>query len=143
MSEVLTCLPRCLLPPHHQFHFALPACRGRYCGIPHRGTSVVRWGGSESDFWGQNNVLLPLGGIVDVGRCTPSQSVPTPCSIYTGSIVDVLLRPSTRPSGLNQLPKMRFGEWWTWWELRLLILARVSYIFQARSNSHRPWVGVA
>ena len=44
VSKVLTYLPQCLLPPHYQFHSALPACRGWCCGNPHRGTLVVRQG---------------------------------------------------------------------------------------------------
>ena len=142
MSEVLTCLPWCLLPPYRQFHFALPACRGRYYGIPHRGTSVVPRDGSGNGFWGQSSALLPLGGIINGELYIPSRSVHALCNTCTDLIVGALLGPSTWLSSPNQLPKIRFGEWWMWWELCLLILARASCIFQERSSSHRPWVGV-
>ena len=143
LPEALTCWPRCLPSPHLQCHFALPACRGRYCGIPHRGMLVVRRGGSKNDFWGRSNALLPLSGITGAKRYTLSQNVPAPCSTCTGSIIVVQLGPSVRLSDLSQPPKVRFEEWWMWWEPRPQIRVRASCIFQGQSSSHRPWVGVA
>ena len=142
-SKALTCWPWCLPFPRLQCHSAPLVYRGRCCGSPHRGTLVVQRGDSKDDFWGRSNVLLPLGGIVNVERYTPSQSVPAPCSTCTGSIIVVQLGPSVRPSDLSQPPKVRFGEWWTWWEPHPQIQVRASCIFQGRSSSHRPWVGVA
>ena len=140
MSEVLTYLPRCLLPPHHQVHSALPACRGRCCGNPHKGMSAVRQDGNGNDSWGWSSILLPLDDIADGGRCTPSRSVPSPYNTCIDSNVDARLGLLIPPSGLSQPLRVRFGEWWMRWELRPRTLVRVSYIFQGQSNSHRLWV---
>ena len=137
-----TYLPQCLPSPHPRSHFAPPANRGRYCGSPHKGRSVVLWGDSGSGYGEQNTCPLPIDDIVNVERYTPLQSVPSLCSTCTGSIVVVWLGPSTRLSDLSQPPKVRFGEWWTWWEPCPQTWVRASYIFQGQSNSHRRWVGV-
>ena len=37
---------------------------------------VIQQGGNGNDFWGWNNILLPLGDTVDGEWCIPLQSVP-------------------------------------------------------------------
>ena len=138
ISEVPTCWPRCLPPLHRRFHSALLVCRERYCGNPHKDMSAVQQGDSGNDFWGRNNAPLLLGDIVDVGRCILSRSVPALYSTCTGLIVVVRLGLATRLIDPSRPLKERSGEWWTRWELHLLIRVRASCIFQEQSSSRRP-----
>ena len=143
LSKAFICLPRYLPLPRLRYRSAPLVCRGRHCGSPHKGTLVVRRDGNRNDC-GEPSIFLRLyDGINDAGRYTPLQSVPALCSTCTDSIVVGRLELLTRQSGLSQPLMMKFGEWWPWWESRPRALVRASYIFQGRSSSHKPWVGVA
>ena len=142
-SEALTCLPRCSLPPHPQCRSAPLVYTGRHCESPHKGTLVAQQGGS-GDGCGEPNIYhLLCGGTIDAERYTPLQSVPVLCNTCTGSIFVWRLGPLTLLIDQSRPRRERSGEWWMRWELRLLIWVQASYIFQERSSSHRPWVGVA
>ena len=112
-SKALTCLPQCLPPPRLRYRSDPLVYRGRHCGSPHKGTLVVRRGGSRNDCGEPSIFLHPHDGTTGVGRYTPLQSVPALCSTYTGLIVVGRLEPLARQSGLNQPLMMRSGEWWT------------------------------
>ena len=112
-SEALTCLPRCLPPLHLRYRSAPLVYRGRHCGSPHKGTLVVRWGGSGNGCGEPSICLRPHDGTDGAGRYIPLQSVPALYNTCTGLIVVWQLEPSTRPSDLNQPLMMMSGEWWT------------------------------
>ena len=113
IPEALTCLPQYLPPPHLRYRSAPLVYRGRHCGNPHKGTLVVRQGGSGNGCGESSICLHPHDGTTGAGRCIPLQSAPAPCSTCTGLIVVGRLEPSARQSSLNRLLMMMFGEWWT------------------------------
>ena len=65
--KAITCLPRCLPPPHLRCCSAPLVYRGRHCGIPRKGTWVVQRGGSSNGCGEPSICLLPRGGTNGVG----------------------------------------------------------------------------
>ena len=110
-SETLTCLPQNLPLPHLRCRSAPLVYRGRHYGNPHKGTLVVRRGGSKNGCGEPSIFLHPHDGITDVGRYTLLQSVPALCSTCTCSIVVGRLELLARQSDLIRPLTMKFEEW--------------------------------